>query len=132
MKSSIKYILLILVPIAIELLFTFTKPVDRIGNYQLKLIFAIALFIFFVIVNPLYVIILTKHYLVKHSIHLMLSIGVMAVFGIGNVLILNWGLLGGQWDFKNEIILSVELFMISSILLVGILYFAYLRLKGRI
>ena len=77
--------------------------------------------------NPIYLIILAKHYLIKYGIEFGLTVNMTGVSTIGSVLIINKDYLLGKGDFKNGIVFVWSLLIVSVILLIGtiILYFKY-------
>jgi cation transport ATPase len=135
MKSSITFIGLSLIPILIILFLVLIMPKGLdIGKYPWYVFVAAALFVLFVIINPIYLTVLSRHYLIKHGISFALSIAAMIFFGIGSILVLNWERFkaNSSLDFKNEMMFFYELTIVSIILLFGIAVIAYSRFKGKV
>ena len=90
----------------------------------------ILLYFLIIIANPISLILLSKHFWVKHNINFAVSVVMPIVSGIGSVLILNSNRWFGKWDPINDIIFIVELIIVGIILLIGLLILTYLRLKN--
>ena len=125
-KSSLIYISLSIIPV-IFLLFLIESGF-KINNSS-GVYLGILLLALFIIANPIYLTILSKHFLSKHNINFALSIIMPIVFGIGSVLILNKNRWFGRWDPINDIIFIVELIIVGVILLIGLSILIYLKFK---
>jgi hypothetical protein len=115
------------------LFFSFMDPLASIEDYQLAFWSIVAIITLFVIINPIYLIILSKHYMIKHGVNLIIIAFVMINSGIGSILILNkdrWNS-GHGLDFANEIAFSYELFISSIILILGTVILACLKYKSK-
>ena len=132
------YIGLELIPIAITLFLVFIVPLItpngfEMDNYDFAFYLTMMILVLYVIINPVLLVKITNHYLIKHGINFILSMIMPIVSGIGCVLLLNverWKK-NGNWDFTNEIMFTVELVVVGVILLIGLAFVAYSKFKGR-
>ena len=127
----IAYAVLALVPNVPIVFFISIIPSGFGVNSTLGFLLIIFLFCLLTIINPIYLIILSGHYLIQHGINFVLGIILMIISGIGPILVLNKDYWFGTWDFKNDIVFTAELIIAGAILLIGTVVLACLLIKGK-
>ena len=135
MKPSLTYMGFALLPVAIALLHAIIIVRGfKINEYSWAVDYGLGILALFIIVAPLYLLIIAKHYTIKCRVSYALSIIVTAVSGFGSILILNlerWNKNRVGWDFASEIMFTIQLITVGSILLIGMMVVAYLKFKEK-
>ena len=124
-KPSLSYVGLALIPVIMSSIAVLLSGIGTGFNKwsSCAIIFASALFVVFIIINPLYLVFLAKLFVLKHNVSYLLSVIVTGVFGIGSVIILNaerWKKNNVGWDFNSEIVFTIELVIVGIILVIGL------------
>ena len=133
-KSLLKYVVMAMIPLALNAIMrAILIPMNLIvGEYLWVLPLALFAIANPLIVAPLYLVFLSKYYVLKRNVNYALCCFVTIAFGIGNVFISypeRWNPKTNSGDFVAEIMFMTSLATTFTIILIGIV--AILSIKRR-